>query len=107
MNFQKLIEFRYLRDVVIILTVKELNYSIPQALEINVDQNLAFISDRANSLLREYSNCRNTIFPDVSRLFPTEDGTRYLPNKYWQNILRLLRLVGMQSPPSHPVQLHT
>jgi integrase len=106
MNFQKLIEFRYLRDVVITLAVKELNYSIPQALDIKVDQNLAFISDQANSLLREYSNCRSTIFPDLSQLFPTEDGTQYLPNKYWQNIERLLRQVGIQSPPSHPVQLH-
>ncbi len=101
MNFQKLIEFRYLRDVVIILAVRKLNYSIPQALEINADQNLVFISDRDNILFREYSNCRNTIFPDLSLLFPTEDGTQYLPNKFWQNIEKLLRQVGAQSLPSH------
>jgi hypothetical protein len=82
MNFQKLIEFRYLRDVTLILVVRELGFSVSQALEIEASQNLVFASDRNNALFLEYSDCRNAIFPKAKFLFPTEDGERYSSDKF-------------------------
>jgi integrase len=106
MNFQKLIEFRYLRDIVITLTIRELDYSISQALEIKADQNLLFTSDQSRVLIGEYSNCRNSIFPNSDLLFPTEDGTQYLPDKFLQSIKKLLQQAGVETKPTNPTKMH-
>jgi len=105
MNFQKLIEFRYLRDVVVILAVQKLNYSVSQALEIKAEQNLVFGSEQDNSLFLEYSNCRNTIFPNSKFLFTTEDGEHYLSNKFFQNTTKLLLQAGVKTSPHHLVKM--
>jgi len=101
MNFQKLIEFRYLRDVVVILAVQKLNYSVSQALELKAEQTLVFSSEQDNSLFLEYSNCRNTIFPNSKFLFTTEDGEHYLSNKFFQNTTKLLLQAGVKASPHH------
>jgi integrase len=55
----------------------------------------------------ENNNCRNTIFPKSELLFPTEDGTRYLPNKFLQNVEKLFQQAGMQTSLCRPMQIHT
>ncbi len=107
MNFQKLIEFRYLRDIVITLTVRELGHSLSQALEIRVGQSLVFTSNQSKALIGEYSNCRNSIFSDSDLLFPTEDGIQYLPDKFLQNIRKLLQQAGVPTKPNHPTKMHS
>jgi site-specific recombinase XerD len=105
MNFQKLIEFRYLRDLTLILAVRELGFSASQALEIEANQNLVFTSDQDNVLFLEYSNCRNSIFPESAFLFPTEDGKRYSSDKFLKNVSKLFLQAGVKVPPRHMAQL--
>lgn len=105
MNFQKLIEFRYLRDVTLILVVRELGFSVSQAIEIEASQNLVFASDRNNALFLEYSDCRNAIFPKAKFLFPTEDGERYSSDKFLKNVSKLFLQAGVKVPPRHMAQL--
>lgn len=97
MNFQKLIEFRYLRDVVIILAMQEFDHLGCQVLEIKAGQYLVFNLERDNSLFLEYNNCRNAIFPNSDFLFPTEDGEQYWPDKFFQNKTKLFQHAGVKT----------
>lgn len=105
MNFQKLIEFRYLRDVMVIFAARELKTPVRRALAMKANQKLAFTSKRAKDFFHSYVEARNAIFPDVNLMFPTEDGALYLPEKFCQNVKRLLQQAKQPTTPKTPAKM--
>lgn len=105
MNFQKLIEFRFHRDVVLIHLIREKKINTNQALTTPANQAVVLSSSHAANLLTCYTQQLRELFPNSEYLFPTEDGQRYLPVKFQQNIRKLLVMIEQKKITSNPLKM--
>lgn len=105
MNSQKLNEFRFLREIMIVNVIREVGYSLQKTLQLQTDEAPDLISPQAVQHMKEYISCHRSLFPATIFLFPTEDGALFIPTKFKQNFRKLLKLAGQPASPSHPAKL--
>lgn len=105
MNSQKLNEFRFLREIMIVNVIREVGYSLQKTLQLQTDAAPDLISPQAVQHMKEYLSCHSSLFPATIFLFPTEDGALFIPTKFKQNFRKLLKLAGQPVSPSHPAKL--
>jgi len=105
MNYQRLIEFRFLREMTIIYVVRESGLSIQKSLQLKIGDIPNLKTPQATNLMKEFIVCRNDLFTNIDLLFPTGNGTIFLPSKFKQNLRNLLKLAEQSISPSHPKKI--
>ena len=105
MNYQKLSEFRYLRDMSIIFVARENNTPIQSIIQMNNNQVPKLSSDQALEFFQEYFASRKLLFSESALLFPTDEGRLLLPDKFKQNFKRMLSRAGINTIVQNPFQL--
>lgn len=105
MDYQKLSEFRYLRDMSIILIARENNIPIQSIIQMDKHQVPKFSSDQALEFFQEYFAIRKSLFSESTLLFPTDEGRLFLPNKFKQNFKRMLSCAEITATIQNPFQL--
>jgi integrase len=105
MNFQKLNEFRFLREISIVNVVRETGNSVQKTLQMRVCDLPNLVSAQAIQHMKEYVSCRRSLFSNLDLLFPTENGSMFLSMKFKQNLRKLLALAGQPVSPSHPSKM--
>jgi integrase len=105
MDYQKLGEFRFLRDMSILFTVRESQVSVQSAIQMNKNSTPKLSSSQALDIFQEYYALLQAKFPRSNLLYPTDEGKLFLPEKFKQNFKKLLRDAGITLPSCHPTQL--
>jgi integrase len=105
MNFEKLNEFRYLRDMSIIWLARNSKISVQKILQKKMSDFDELNKYFVNDLLTAYKDSREQIATDETWLFTTDEGRLYMPRKFSQNVQRLLEQADMPIRPSHPTQM--
>jgi len=105
MDYQKLSEFRYLRDTTITLVARETRLSIQSIIQFSNKNIPRFTSSQAVQIFQDYFASRNSLFSNNNLLFPTDEGKLLLPDKYRQNFKRLLSKAGIDPLALSPMLL--
>lgn len=105
MDYQKLNEFRFARDISIILTARETKNSIQSIIQMQVGQLPEYQSNDAAEIFQEYISLRNSLFSKEGFLFPTDENKLYLPSKFRQNFKKILSKAGIANFPHGPDKL--
>lgn len=105
MDYQKLSEFRFTRDMSIILAARETKKSIQCIIQMQVGELPEYQSNDAAEMFQEYISLRNSLFPKEGFLFPTDENRLYLPGKFRQNFKRMLSNAGIEDFQHSPDKL--
>ena len=105
MDYQKLSEFRYLRDMSIIFIAKENEDPIQKILQMKHDQSLQFSSNQASEFFKDYRSTRDSHFSESNLLFPTDEGRSFLPDKFKQNFKKMQLDAGITTLVRSPIFL--
>lgn len=105
MNYQKLSELRYLREMSIVFAARENQLSIYKVLKFNSDHVPSFTSDQAHEIFKEYLCAKNRLLPKSEFLFPTTNNKPYQTEKFRINLKRLLKNAQAPVLPSNPRKL--
>ncbi len=103
MNYEALLKIRFYRDVAIILLVRQNNLAVQSVLQIKRQAELG--GYKTPSMLNQYIQMRDKMFPHSEWLFVTDDGNQYLPRKFQQNVQKYLEQARMPIKPCHPKKL--
>jgi site-specific recombinase XerD len=103
MIYELLLKFRFYRDTSIVLFVRQNNLAVQSALQIK--RHTALNGFKTTSILNDYIQMRDELFPEAEWLFVTDDGQQYFSRKFHQNIQKYLGQVKMPITPYHPKKL--
>lgn len=95
MKYQKLTEFRYLRDISILIVSRSLKIPFRYILQMKKNESKVAILSNSSAFFQEYLSKLKQLFPDNDLLFPTDDGKPLLTVKYKQNLKRIIQIAGI------------
>lgn len=105
MKYQKLSEFRFLRDLAIILAVKETGATIQRIIKLPLAKPPKLNTNLAKEVFQEYLDIRNVLFQKEGSIFITDENRTYLQEKFKQNYKRLLLGAGIPNFQYGPASL--
>ena len=105
MVYEKLNEYRYLRDISIAWLNRNSNISLHQLLQKKLSDFDGLQDYFTNNLFSAYKSQRDDLPFTDDWLFPTDEGNFYMPGKFSQNITRMLARADMPTKPSHPKKM--